>query len=204
LQYGGRPPSWMRILLFWTTHDVICAVWLPCQNLVSIQYSPPEILRFYNFATLAGKCLTTPPFWRFFGGFEPLNIVGRHSNPEKAHPWVTTRHLSHKWLNSVQGFDLGRVVRKKYDHDRTIKKSQKRNISHIWGKLPVKILQFGTGVDVLEVVTWAEFWSWKFNGCKFYRGSNFGLLHWLCLWALIQCSATALPVMALSCIVCEM
>ena len=41
--------------------------------------------------------------------------------------------------------------------DRTTKKSQKRNISHIWGKLPVKILQFGTGVDVLEVVTWAEF-----------------------------------------------
>jgi len=26
---------------------------------------------------------------------------------------VTTRHLSHKWLNSVQGFDLGGVARKK-------------------------------------------------------------------------------------------
>jgi len=33
--------------------------------------------------------------------------------PQKAHPWVTTRHLSHKWLNSVQGFDLGGVARKK-------------------------------------------------------------------------------------------
>jgi len=52
-------------------------------------------------------------------------------------------------------------------------------------------MKFGTGVDVLEVVTWAEF---KFNGCKFYSVSNFGLLHWLCLWALTQCSATALPV----------
>jgi len=62
---------------------------------------------------LAGKCLTTPPFWSFFGGFEPLNIVGGHSNPQKAHPWVTTRHLSHQWLNSVQGFDLGGVPRKK-------------------------------------------------------------------------------------------
>jgi len=42
-----------------------------------------------------------------------LNIVGGHSNPKRAHPWVTTRHLSHKWLNSVQGFDLGGVGRKK-------------------------------------------------------------------------------------------
>ena len=53
------------------------------------------------------------PFLGVFGGFEPLNIVGGHSNPQKAHPWATTRHLSHKWLNSVQGFDLGGVARKK-------------------------------------------------------------------------------------------
>ena len=68
LQYGGRPPSWIWILLFWTTHEVDYAVRLPRQNLVSIRYSLPEILRFYNFATLAGKCLTTPPF----GVFNPL------------------------------------------------------------------------------------------------------------------------------------
>ena len=98
----------------------------------------------------------------FFGVFEPLNIVGGHSNPQKAHPWVTTRHLSHKWLNSVQGFDLGGVARKKSitrtGLDRT-QKSQKRNISHIWGKAPCKdiAMKFGTGVDVLAVVTWAEF-----------------------------------------------
>jgi len=108
------------------------------------------------------------PFLGVFGGFEPLNIVGGHSNPQKAHPWVTTRHLSHKWLNSVQGFDLGGVARKKSitrtgldrtGQDRTTKKSQKRNISHIWGKAPRKdiAMKFGTGVDVLEVVTWAEF-----------------------------------------------
>jgi len=82
---------------------------LPCQNLLSIRSSQPEILRFYNFASLTGKCLTTPPFW----GFEPLNIMDRHPNPQKAHPWVKTRHLSHKWLKSVQAFDLGRVARKK-------------------------------------------------------------------------------------------
>jgi len=33
-------------------------------------------------------------------------------------------------------------------------------------------------------------WSLEFKGCKFYRGLKFGLLHWLCLWALTQCSAT--------------
>jgi len=59
------------------------------------------------------------PFLGVFGGFEPLNIVGGHSNPQKAHPCVTTRHLSHKWLNSVQGFELGGVARKKYNQDRT-------------------------------------------------------------------------------------
>ena len=34
-----------------------------------------------------------------------------------------------------------------------------RNISHIWGKAPRKdiAMKFGTGVDILEVVTWAEF-----------------------------------------------
>ena len=59
--------------------------------------------------------------------------------------------------------------KKKYNHDgtgrdwtgqdRTTKKSQKRNISHIWGKAPRKdiAMKFDTGVDVLEVVTWAEF-----------------------------------------------
>ena len=89
--------------------------------------------------------------------------MGGHSNPQKAHPWVTSRHLSHKWLNSVQGFDLGGVARKKSitrtGQDRTTKKSQKRNISHIWGKAPHKdiAIKFGTGVDVLDVVRWTEF-----------------------------------------------
>jgi len=72
-------------------------------------------LRFYNFASLAGKFQTTPPFW----GFEPIEITGRHPNPQKAHPWVMTRHLSHKRLKSVQGFDLAQLREKKYDQDTT-------------------------------------------------------------------------------------
>ena len=108
--------------------------------------------RYYDFIILP-LCLEISnhaPFLGVLGGFELLNIVGGHSNPQKAHPWVTTRHLSHKWLKSVQGFELDRVARKKYNQDmqdRTTKKSQNR-ISHIWGKAPRKdiAMKFGTGV----------------------------------------------------------
>jgi len=39
------------------------------------------------------------------------------------------------------------------------KKSQKRNISHIWGQAPREglAIKFGTGVNVHEVVAWEEF-----------------------------------------------
>jgi len=52
---------------------------------------------------------------------------------------------------------------------RTIKKPQKRNISHIWGKAPRKDIAmiFGTGVDVLEKVTWAEFDLENLRGVNF-------------------------------------
>jgi len=112
----------------------------------------------YNFASLAGKCLTTPPFWDF-GGFEPIKIVGPHPNPQKAYPWVSTHRLSHKWLKSVQGSTWAELREKsttRTGQDRTIKKSQKRNISHILEQAPRKAIamKFGTGVDVHEVVTW--------------------------------------------------
>jgi len=74
-------PSWIGILYFWTTHEVQYAVRLPCQNLVSIRSSLSEILRFYDFGSLAGKCLTTTPFG--FWGFNPLKIVRYHQNPKR-------------------------------------------------------------------------------------------------------------------------
>jgi len=87
--------------------------------------------------TILWKCLTTPPFWVFLQGVEPLNIVGRHPNPQKAHPWVTTRHLSHKWLKSVQGFDLGGVARKKYNQDRTGQQKKLRPIGKVNGEAQI-------------------------------------------------------------------
>jgi len=53
------------------------------------------------------------------------------------------------------GSTWAELQEKTYNQDRTTKKSQKRNISHIWGKSPRKgiSMKFGTGVDALEVVT---------------------------------------------------
>jgi len=46
--------------------------------------------------------LNAAPFFGFFflGGGELLKIVSRYPNLQKAHPWVTARHLSgyNRWL----------------------------------------------------------------------------------------------------------
>ena len=78
--YGGRPLSWIWILLFWTTHEVNYAVRLPGQNLVSIRSFQPKILRFYNFAILAGKYLTTPliEVWAPLKSWVVNRITKRH------------------------------------------------------------------------------------------------------------------------------
>jgi len=67
--------------------------------------------------------------------------------------------------------------KKKYNQDRTgqdrtTKRSQKRNISHIWGEAPRKdiAMKFGTGVDVLDVVTVAEFDLENLKGVNFTGG----------------------------------
>ena len=61
---------------------------------------------------------------------------------------------------------------KKYNQDRTTKKSQKRNILHIWEKGPRKdiAMKFGTELDVPEVVTWAEFDLENLLGVNFTLG----------------------------------
>ena len=79
------------------------------------------------------------------------------------------------------GIRPGRSCKKKIitrtGHDRTgqdriTKKSQKRNISHIWGKVPRKniAMKFGTSVEFFEVVTWAEFDLENLRGANFTGG----------------------------------
>ena len=99
--------------------------------------------------------------------------MGGHSNPQKAHPWVTTRHLSHKWLKSIGGSTWAELREKSITRTgQDNKKSQKCNISHIWGKAPRKdiAIKFGTGVDVLEVVMWANFNLYNLRGVTFTGG----------------------------------
>ena len=98
---------------------------------------------------------------------------------------MTTRHLSHKWLKSIGGSTWAELREKsitRTGQDRTIKKSQKRNISHIWGKAPRKdiAMKFGTGIDVLEVVTWAEFDHENLMGVNFTGGQIFICGHSTC------------------------
>ena len=104
---------------------------------------------------------------------------------------AAVRHLEYEFCysgpptKSTMRFDyhvnLGGVARKKSitrtrqdrtGQDRTTKKSQKRNISHIWGEAPRKdiAMKFGTGVDVLEVVTVAEFDLENLRGVNFTGG----------------------------------
>jgi len=77
--------------------------------------------------------------------------------------------------------------------DRT-KKSQKRDISYSWGQASRKAIAitFDTGVDVHEIVAWAETDLENLRGVNFTgEGRNLGFSI-DCLWALTQCSATAL------------
>ena len=131
LQYGVRPPSRIWILLFWTTYEVNYAVQLHCQNLVLIRYSPPEILQFYNFASLAGKCLTTPPFWWFLRVLNPLKIVVIQT---------PKRYM----VKIRRGVRPGRSCEKSITRTGQVhKKSHKSVIFNIFGrKLPVRILQW--------------------------------------------------------------
>ena len=140
---------------------------------------PAEYIAILWFFQFGWKMPNHAPFQGFLGGLSPWNC-GSSSKPQKTHPWARTRHLSHKRLKSVQGFDQGANPIKKYNQDttgqdRTIKKSQKRNISHISGQSYCNKMWHrgrcpqGSYVD--------KAWSLKFKGCKFYRGLKFGLLH---------------------------
>jgi len=51
-------------------------------------------------------------------------------------------------------------------------------------------VKFGIGGRLPDVITCEQFFSNRLR-FRFYRGSNFGILHWLRQSPLIQCSATA-------------
>jgi len=80
--------------------------------------------------------------------------------------------ILHPWPSGSTWAELREKSITRTGQDRTTKKLQKRNISHIWGKAPRKdiAMKFGTGVDVIEIVTWAEFDLENLGGVNFTGG----------------------------------
>ena len=72
-RYSG-PPTKSTVRFDYSVKQQHLFLFLFLFFLVSIRSSPPEILRFYNFASLAGKCLTTPLLRVFWGCSDPLKL----------------------------------------------------------------------------------------------------------------------------------
>jgi len=106
LQDGGRPPSWICYVHVWTTHEGHLVVFIAVQNLVGIDAVVLKICMFFDFSSLAGKRLFTPPKMVFWGGFDPLNGEVHQRDPQKAHPWAERRHMTYRSSKSVHRCDL--------------------------------------------------------------------------------------------------
>jgi len=72
LQYGARLIFNLNFVILDHTRSQLCGSITLSKNGVDPIFSP-QIFLFYNFASLAGKCLTTP-LLGFFGGLNPLKL----------------------------------------------------------------------------------------------------------------------------------
>jgi len=78
--------------------------------------------------------------------------------------------------------------------EKSITRTQKRNISHIWEQAPRKAIamKFHTGVDIHDIVAWAEFDLENLRGVHFTGG---GVKIWASLLTLpMGINSVALPV----------
>ena len=83
-QDGGRPQSWTNPnVCVWTTHEGHLVVFVAVQNLVGIDAEVLIICMFFDFSSLAGKRLFTPPKIGVFGGFDPLNGEAHQRDPKR-------------------------------------------------------------------------------------------------------------------------
>jgi len=96
--------NWNFVILNYPRSRLCCSV--------STRYSPSQILRFYDCASLAEKCLTMPPFFEgWVGGLNPLKLWAAIKNP-KRHILRGENASIHKRLKSVQDCELGASPRK--------------------------------------------------------------------------------------------
>ena len=120
-----------------------------------------------------------------FGGFLPFIIL----TPKRTvlglnHVIRATKIRAIKW-NTGCAVRAGRWIEKKGQY-RTGKKSQKRSPTEA---ICIKNCVVG---DVLDVITCAKFQNQIFRGYDLH-GVEFCIFPWIFVWALQQCSATALP-----------
>jgi len=87
-------------------------------------------------------------------------------NPQKAHPCLISRVLSHRSCKSVYGFLLQTSAREK--RDTTCKKSQRGYISRICGKFPTQpnSTKIGTRLGVADVINHTKFDNDRFREYK--------------------------------------
>ena len=124
------------------------------------------------------------PFYGGFWGTFPPNDVTHRPNPKKDYPWLNHVIWAINRENRSRGSTWALVREKK---DRT----GQEKVTYLW--------RSPHWSDVHENLCsgWCtrrnhvcQVSKWNFQGLRFYRGSNFPFF----LWALQQCSATALPV----------
>jgi len=104
-QDGGRPPAWDCGKHVWTTHKGHLVVFITVQNLAGIDGVVLIICIFFDFTSLAGERLFTPPKLGFLG-FDPLNGEAYQRHPQKAHPWSERRHMTYRSSKLVHRCDL--------------------------------------------------------------------------------------------------
>jgi len=77
-------------LSYRTTHEVFSLGHIGLSNFVLIRCIVLKISRFDCFADLAWNAYSRPKNFGFCGS-EPLNMIGHHRDPQKAHPWPEPR-----------------------------------------------------------------------------------------------------------------
>jgi len=184
-QNGGRSPSWI-----W--YDVI-------SDHPQLVFDGPNILlklhvdRFLYFARYHDfyiwsfwlEIAYSRPFLEFLGDITP-NEFWYCRNPKRT--VLERKHVVRTMNrgNLSKGSIWARALEKIQYNLITMKKSQNRNISLIWGDALAEQIEMKicTGVELRDIIMNVKFKQKKNQWCWCHWGSKFTISHWLCTWAL--------------------
>jgi len=196
-QNGVRPPSWI-----W--YDVM-------SDHPQFAFDGPNIRlklhvdRCYTVQDIAififGPFCLFMTLWEGVLGYYPLNVFRCCRKPKRT--VLVRKHVV--WAINRENLSTVRpgcvpVSRPTVYNQLTRKKAQNRNNSSIRGEAPLNGLKWkfahSVGLDIGDVIMDVMFKFEKFQDFDVMELKN-ALSHWLCTWALPQCSATAMHVIAL-------